>query len=167
MKSLGTFQKSFGTKGYIRTRLSEEDLHGLADHNYVFLDIQGSIVPFGIEDLDIEKELIKLEWLDSPEEVDAITPVNVFIPKTGSDLKSEDAIQADGLEGFLLFDQKKIQLGYIIRVEAYPHQNILIVDYNDTEILIPFHENLVIDLQIDKKKLVYSIADGLIDINAK
>ena len=55
------------------------------------------------------------------------------------------------LEGFVLFDKEKGEIGEILKVDDFSGNVVLSVLYNHEEIMVPFHEDLIISIQHPQK----------------
>jgi len=52
-------------------------------------------------------------------------------------------------------------LGPIVRIDAYPQQEMAIIIKDGTEILIPLHEQLMKSIDLDKKVVLMDLPEGL------
>ncbi len=162
---IGVLQKSYGTSGQIKAHL-EIGFEELPD--YIFLSLNGSLVPFGIEHIDQKKNLLKLEWLSSPEEVDKLVPSTVFLASTdmARTLEKSENVLLSALKNYTLMDKDDVKVGVIKQIEEYPSQLMFIVEQGEQEHLLPFHEDLILEMDHFSKLVKYDLPDGLLDVNA-
>jgi len=105
---IGVLQKSYGTTGQIRAHL-DVDLKDLPE--YIFLNLEGAFVPFGIEHVDAKKNLLKLEWLNNPEVVDKIMPSKVYLARNDmmASLEQSEHVLLSALKNYVLTDKDIIE----------------------------------------------------------
>lgn len=71
----------------------------------------------------------------------------------------------DPLVGFTIIDHATHQsIGTIINVVEMAAQLLAVVHYNNREILIPIHDDLIISEDVKKRILVMNLPDGLLDL---
>jgi 16S rRNA processing protein RimM len=68
------------------------------------------------------------------------------------------------LKGYKMMDDLLGELGDIQSVEAYPQQEIAIVNYQNKEVLIPLNEFVISDIDNDNQIVNVSLPEGLLDI---
>ena len=88
---------------------------------------------------------------------------NVFAPPT---LKIEinNGNRWTDLIGFSLSDQHTLEIGKIEDVYINGEQILLVVNYNNEEVLIPISDELIIANDPKQKKITLEIADGLLEL---
>ncbi len=164
---LGRIIKISGFEGAVTVKL-EKFFSGKSDHiESVFLEIEGRPVPFFISEYefsgaDILK--IKFEGYNSSERVSEFVGCRVFLtsPPHTSD-KEEDP---ESLVGYRILTEDNSLLGTVKEVISNPGQLLLNVSSpEDKEILIPFHEDFIVDIDSEKKVLIMNIPEGLTEIN--
>lgn len=161
---IGVLQKSYGIHGHAKARF-DLDLSELPQ--YIFLEIDGAFIPFGVEETDPAKNLIKLEWLNTPESVDKLMPSNVFLARNDmmQSLDQSENVLLSALKNYTLMDKDNDKIGIIKQIEQYPSQLMLIIEREGEEHLLPFHEDLILEMDHFSKVVSYDIPEGLLDIN--
>jgi len=69
----------------------------------------------------------------------------------------------DVLIGTVVHDQELGLVGSIEAIESYPQQEIMIVAYQDRQVMIPLHPDLIIEM-IPGERLVMDLPEGLLDV---
>jgi len=59
---------------------------------------------------------------------------------------------------------KKDLIGIITEVLEYPHQAVLSINFRNKEILIPITDEIIVNVDRDKKHLYTNTPEGLIDL---
>jgi 16S rRNA processing protein RimM len=164
---LGLITKVSGYEGAVSVRLERTLPANIPLTESVFLEIEGRPVPFFIslsEYTGAGSVKLKFDGYDSVATVSGFIGARVFLTdtslrgKTGNDFSSPD--------GFKVYDQDNRLVGYIAEVIQNPAQMLLkIISPQNREILIPFHENLILGIDKREKKIVMDIPEGLTEIN--
>ncbi len=162
---IGVLQKSYGINGQAKARF---DLALSELPQYIFLKIEGALVPFGVESVDQNKSLVKLEWLNTPEAVDELVPSGVYLARNDmmQSLDKSENVLLSALKSYTLVDKQENNLGTIKQIEEYPSQLMLVVERQEVEHLLPFHEDLILEMDHFSKVVKYDLPEGLLDLNS-
>jgi 16S rRNA processing protein RimM len=128
--------------------------------------LPGSYIPFFIEEaneINDNQVIIKLEEYNDRNTAIEILNKNVYAPP-GVEISKIDDNPWLILIGFMLKNQEGLDVGIISDIMMNTSQILLEVKDETKEHLIPFSEELVIDINQQKKMLTLEIADGLLDI---
>lgn len=164
---LGRITKVSGYEGAIAVKLEKSFCENIPGMESVFLEIEGKPVPFFISDseysgADILK--LKFEGYDSIEKISEFTGCRVFLT---SGIPADNQIEdLERLIGYKVLTADNILLGSVKEVIPNPGQWLLNVNSAENrEILIPFHEDFILNIDITLKILVMDIPEGLAEIN--
>ena len=166
---VGQLRKSHGIDGALRATIEVAFRDYVWDAECLFLDIDGDLVPFGIEYIKGEEDapIFKFVRVDNPEEAALYTGIRLFLEKTnlpeGFDASVKSELQYGFLVGFTLFDDDLGLIGPILEVEEYPQQEMAVVNYRENEWLIPLHSDLILSMDHERRQLVMDLPDGLFD----
>ena len=160
---IGTILKTHSNKGKLKVQIEEklkipDNLKGT-----VYFSIRKKMVPFFIEDWETLSNgllLIKLEELNSISEAENYSGTDVYIDK--SLIAEDDLLMTEEISGFMLYDQNDNEVGRIINL-INQNQNILLELENG--FLVPYHNNLLLDYNLNKKFLKLELPEGLLSIN--
>jgi 16S rRNA processing protein RimM len=75
---------------------------------------------------------------------------------------SDEALIYDLLPGYKVVDEKVGEVGEVEEVVKMPQQHLLKVYYNEEEVLIPLHEEMVQQPDHDQKTLYIDSQEGLL-----
>lgn len=132
---------------------------------YILIPFQGNMVPYFIESYDDSTELIKLEKIDSPDKARLLGDSEIFI--LDKDIRqTKKEIKAFTIIGFELYDQDENVVGPVRDILELPKQVLLEVRHvalNESK-LVPFHTDLVVDIDIDKRKISMTLPEGLFNL---
>ena len=164
---LGRIKKINGFKGAVTVKLEKTFTENIPEMETVFLEIEGRPVPFFISDYEYSgADLLNLTFTgyDTVDKVKEFTGCSVFLTSTDNRAPHPDDLEP--LKKYTVITSDGILIGKITGVIRNPGQWLLIVNSDDKkEILIPFHENLIIRMDKRKYIMVMDIPDGLLDIN--
>ena len=164
---IGHIRRSHGYKGHARVYVDEIWEEDFLAQRFVFLEIDGYKVPFDIEEIKNQKDLIlKLSTIDSSEALSKYSQKKLYVLERNiahaksaldkSDEKSE-------LIGMHIHDDTLGDLGPIIRIDEYPQQEMAILEKEDgTEVLIPLHEQMISSISQEEGKIFMDLPEGLV-----
>lgn len=164
---VGSTLKVQGLNGFIRVYVEPNYLDSFFDADFIFLDLNGSKVPFYvIEMLEGESLTVLLEGINRPDHAAGLVPADIYLAADKAERTDEtnsNQLEFEGLIGYTLFNQEKM-IGQIINVVAYPQQEMAIVSYNQTDIFIPLHHELIESVLHDAKEIKMNLPEGLLDL---
>jgi 16S rRNA processing protein RimM len=167
--SIGFAKKPHGVKGEIKVDIPEAHWDDLEATEVLFLEVAGKKVPYFIEWIrGAAVPLLKLESIDTPEAAQTLCPGNLFIreeDRVGE--KSPDNssnLQYHFLEGYRAFDKIAGEIGFIDAILDYPQQEMAEIRKEGKTILIPIHEELIVQLDEKQQLIYFDLPEGLLDI---
>ena len=163
---IGYSSKSRGVGGQFKVRVEDRFKSDLLKARAIFININGSKVPFIIEATEDRKDVIlKLEEVESPEQVTAFLNKEIYLSQEEvSEENNQDELNKHPLIGYMLIDQNEAQLGLIEDIVEYPHQLLASLTYDGKPLLIPIHEDLILGLDEGGQSVQLEIAAGLLDL---
>ena len=163
----GRITKINSYDGSVTVRLEKSFIENIPEMGSVFLEIEGRPVPFFISGYDYPGAgviRLVLDDYDTPEKVKEFIGSRVFL--TSPDYNQIISPENFVIDGFKIFNQDKILIGVVKEVIHNTGQSLLnVTTAGNTEILIPLHEDLVINIDPDEKIIIMNIPEGLIEIN--
>lgn len=86
---------------------------------------------------------------------------NVYIIKEDLNLKDDEYLEQD-LIGFKVIENNEI-VGEIISIEkTSPTNKIMEINYKEKRVLIPYHKDFILKLDLQKKKIEVKLIEGMI-----
>ena len=172
--NIGHYNKPHGINGEISATV-EVDFDVLQDLTCLVSDIDGIFVPFFVTAMrpkTAETVLLTIDGMTSEQDVQRLVNHDIYALKREFRQESEDA-EADGYPldffiGFDLDDDQGNRVGQIVDVNEQTENAFFIVQRTDgAELLIPAVDDLIVEFDLDKKVMVMSLPDGLLDLNVK
>ncbi|MBQ7423084.1 MAG: 16S rRNA processing protein RimM [Prevotella sp.] len=165
---IGRIGKPHGVKGETTLQFSD-DVFDRTEAEYLFLEIEGILVPFFIEEYRFRNDslaLIKFCDIDTEKQARELTGCNVFFPRSLADDDSNTPSWAQ-IVGFRLIDIhiNKV-VGTVQRVDDSTINILFEVHTEDgKDVLIPASEDLITDIDTEKQEIRIELPDGILDLD--
>ena len=156
---IGYVSKSHGFKGHVKLNFFEEEYKKLiSKEGFLFLEIDNKGVPFFIEEIESTGTIVKLEDVDSEEIARRYCKLQI--------LSFSDSLEkvAHDLIGFTVMNSQGTTIGVITEVQDLNGNTVLSVVSNHNDLMVPFHEDLLIDIDAKAKLMTLEIPEGLLDL---
>ena len=149
--------KSWGSAGEVVLSLEGEDARDLESQEPVFIDFDELPVPFFIEKMQAKGNRLVVKF----EDVDTLAAAEELV---GREVRRqrEEAEDEDSVIGMQVRDARTRRLvGTIVDFSDYGGNTLITVDTQHGEVLIPLHEDLIVNVHGDV--ITLDIPDGLLD----
>ena len=161
---VGKTIKSFGKEGFLRLVVDEGFNNDLKNSYYLLIEQEGYVIPYFIEEIDVDAGLVKFDEIDGPEQTKNISDSDIYLLQRHVQDPLSPKTENTFIRGFELIDQYGNHVGEITDMIEMPMQQILVVRRSDQEFLIPFHEELLLEIDPEDEVIHLEIADGLLDV---
>ena len=163
--SVGILRKPHGLSGAFSFILTRE-LKSLKKYPpHFFLEIKGAFMPYFVSKIDLKdifNGYINFEDVTKIEEARTLTNSELYLDeKVVTTFFKKAADEYGFLIGYTAFDKER-ELGPIVGILSHPAQILAEIDVNGTEVLIPLVDDLVLDIDRRKKKIIFDVPEGLI-----
>ncbi len=163
----GTIYKLHGYKGDVNIYNDNDISLNFKDIEFFFIKDNNELVPYFFENIRNKKKnvlLVKFEDVDSEEDALKIFKKEVYLPK--SLIQEKEVLnQKKIIVGFDVIDKRLGNIGRVEFVNESTTQSLIIVKGKEKEFFIPFHEEFVLKIILDKKIIQVDIPKDLININ--
>lgn len=162
---IGIINKPHGVKGEVSFTFTDDIFDRVEDCDYLVLLLDGILVPFFIEEYRFRSDnvaLVKFEGIDSTEKARTLTNVEVYYPVKFMD-DQEEISSWNYFIGFRVEDIHHGCLGTVVDVDDATMNVLFVIENGDEEVLLPAHEEFILDIDRKKKILKVNIPDGLLD----
>lgn len=177
---IGTLTRAHGVRGEVAF-LFTDDVWDRVEADYLFLSLDGLLVPFFLEEWRFRSDsvaLLKFEDIDSADAATRLVSADVFFPKalTPSELDEEEltwrhfvgfeVIQAQPLPSVKGVDGGD-SLGTVTAVLDQTANVLLVVTTpQGKELLIPAHEDFILSADHRERRLLANIPEDLLNLNS-
>lgn len=162
---IGYISKPHGVDGEL-TFIFTHNLLEEGDSTYIVCLIDGILVPFFIEHYIIRSNgsaTLKLEGVDSLERAKDFINQSVFYPKKSISEDISEDLEVGFLVGFKLKDQHNHEIGEVLGIDDSTINTLFIVSHPGGELLIPYQEELLLDIDEESRFIQLEIPEGLLE----
>jgi 16S rRNA processing protein RimM len=164
---IGQITKTSGFEGTVIVRLEKKFIENIPEPESVFLEVEGRPVPFFISSLEYSGgDILKLSFTgyDSPDKVSEFRGCSVFLTSGSREEAEDPGLML--LTGYSVFDNEGKPVGTVREVISNPGQFLLDIETAvGKQVLVPFHEDLIVSIDKRRKKIVMDLPEGLREIN--
>ncbi|MDR6783533.1 16S rRNA processing protein RimM [Pedobacter africanus] len=163
---IGYITKTKGLKGEVQV-FFEYDEPELLDLDVVFAEINGKMVPFFVSAYKLQHNNTGNFYFDDIDHIDKaqqLVKKKVYLPLTKMPDRSDEDFHYNDLKGFVVSDETHGELGEIIEINEYPQQFVATVLYQGKEIMFPLNEDMILEIDEEKGRMLVDLPEGLLDI---
>ena len=138
-------------------------------YNPFLLEDESRLIPYFTTKVQLHKSQllrVSVEGVKSEKQADLMIGKSVYLPLDQLPKLDEDQFYFHEIIGFEVIDSLQGQIGTITGVNDRSSQVLLEVEYNYRQILIPLVDELIQQLDKQKKQLYLSIPEGLLDLDS-
>ncbi|MGE5316660.1 MAG: ribosome maturation factor RimM [Chloroflexota bacterium] len=164
---LGKILKPFAAKGSLLVHLDVDDPEDYIEMESVFIQMNGQLIPFLIEDVQLKhnnKAVLTLNDIDSVDQAEILAGCDLYQPASMLKPLTGNKFYYHEVKGFEVFDKVHGFIGNVTEVLEYPHQAVLSIAFKEKEILIPITDEIVTGVDREKKQLSTNAPEGLIEL---
>lgn len=162
-QEIGYISKTHGLKGHVILRLNEY-INIDEEIKSIFLDLNGSQVPYFVEECRPNNAgyILKLETIDVVETSKKLIGKKAFaLP----DFILEEDESLKEFIGYAIIDSKLGNIGNIADVDEKTENAIIkVIHPTGVEIILPFNDDLIIEIDDDLKTIEFNAPEGLIEM---
>jgi 16S rRNA processing protein RimM len=161
---IGYISKTHGLKGHVILRLNEDIFINHEKITAIFLDINGSQVPYFIEECKPNNAgfIVKLDTIDHVDTSKKLIGKKAFCL---NEFISENENSLSYFVGYAVIDSVHGNIGNIVDVnDKTDNVVITIVHPNGAEIILPFNDDLINEIDDDLKTVDLNAPEGLIEM---
>lgn len=164
--NIGYISKPNGFKGGLNVELDDELLEEGDFPEFIWIYREGKPVPFAVNSLEASgnKWLLFLEDITSEEAAAAFQNKTVLCEKEihGDFFSAGD--QSDAIIGYQVLDKKAGLIGQLSYILPNAVQPTLVIDKDGKEILVPYIEDIVVEINEETETIHIEAPEGLIEM---
>lgn len=162
-QEIGYISKTHGLKGHVILRLNE--LVNIDEEiKSIFLELNGSQVPYFVTECRPNNTgyILKLETIDVVETSKKLIGKKAFAL---SDFILEEDESLKEFIGYAIIDSKLGNIGNIADVDEKTDNAIIkVIHPSGVEIILPFNDDFIIEIDDDMKTIEFNAPEGLIEM---
>lgn len=163
---LGTLTKPFGLKGALCAYFDVDDCERYLDLDAVFIETDGEMLPYMIEDLQFRGNnqfVIKLQDVDN-DNVREFVQTELYLPLSRLPKLTGNRFYFHEVIGFQVVDEQLGEIGTCKGFMELTNNPLMQVDHDGTEILIPASSEFVTNVDRENKTLHVTTPEGLVEL---
>ena len=163
---LGTLTKPFGLKGALCAYFDVDDCERYLDLDAVFIETDGEMLPYMIEDLQFRSNnqfVIKLQDVDI-DNVREFVQTELYLPLSRLPKLTGNRFYFHEVIGFQVVDEQLGEIGTCKGFMELTNNPLMQVDHDGTEILIPASSEFVTNVDRENKTLHVTTPEGLVEL---
>ena len=164
---LGKIVKPFSFKGEVLIKLDTDEPESYEKIDAVFIEIKDNLIPFFVEQSKLHKSnllRVKFEDIDNENDVNSLLKCDLYLPLTALPKLDDDQFYFHEVIGFDVVDSIKGQIGTIKYINDNTAQTLIVIEYENKEVLIPMNDDIIDSVNKSDKKIYITAPEGLIDL---
>ena len=167
MKEIGKIVSVHGVDGDLVIAHDLANQKAISKLSNLMIEIwKDSFIPFFIEEVvGVTKNdmCIKFEEVNSREEGKKLLNKKVYV-FGDNEVQTNEKEEWTYLIGYQVISSQNIHIGQIHDIHTNGFQVLIELEYNNKQIQLPLHQDLIIDINKEKKTIELEIADGLLEL---
>lgn len=164
---IGTIGRPHGLGGEVTLHFTD-DVFDRVDAEYLIIEVDGILVPFFMESYRFRTDttaIVKFCDIDTVEQARQLNECTVFFPRSLSDSDDETVSTAEIIGFEVVNATNGERVGRIVDIDQSTINTLLSVARDDGSIvLLPFSDDLFVNIDTNRRQLTLKIAEGLLDI---
>lgn len=163
-QEIGYISKTHGLKGHVILRLNEFVQIDEEAIKSIFLELNGSQVPYFITECKPANTgyILKLENIDTIDTSKKLIAKKAFAL---TDFVLEDEENYNEFIGYAIIDSKLGNIGNITEVDEKTENVVIkIIHSSGKEIILPFNDDFIIEIDDDLKTIEFNSPEGLVEM---
>ena len=165
-EKVGFFRKTHGVYGELVLEFEPQFEISIEQAERFFVELDGLLVPFfvvedGFRFKTENSAILKFNDVENEKYAKRMVGSSVYLFKNEIVVAHDEVFESE-LINYLLIDEKLGEIGIIDRVDNYSGNIVFTVIFKGKELLIPFNEDFLIELNKHKKIIKLRFPEGLI-----
>ena len=167
---IGTIGKPHGVKGEVSFHF-DDDVFDRVDADYLFLEVDGLLVPFFIDEYRFrsdETALMTFSGINTEDKAAELTGCDVYFPRSLAEGDDVDVpVSRAEIIGFTIIDNASKQaVGTVKAIDDSTLNTLFEVTTNDgQDVLLPVSDDLIRGVDRKGRSITMDIPEGLLNIN--
>lgn len=166
-EKVGFIRKAHGVFGDLILEFDRKYEISIEVAKRFFVELEGLLVPFflkeeGFRYKTANSAILTFDGVETEKYAKRMIGNSVFLYKNEIIQMPEESVQTRFLD-YLLIDEKLGKIGIIEQIDDYSGNLVFTVTHKGQELLVPFNENFLIEVNEIQKTIKLDLPDGLID----
>jgi 16S rRNA processing protein RimM len=166
-EKVGFFRKTHGVYGELVLEFEPKFEFSIEQAERFFVELDGLLVPFfvvedGFRFKTENSAILKFDDVENEKYAKRMVGNSVYLFKSEIVFATDEFFDSE-LVDYLLIDEKLGEIGIIDQVDNYSGNIVITVQFKGKELLVPFNEDLLIELDKQNKIIKLRFPEGLLD----
>lgn len=166
-EKIGFFRKTHGVYGDVVLEFEPQYEYSVEETTRFFVELEGLLVPFFVKEDGFRfktsnSAILSFEDVETEKYAKRLIGCSVYLFQSEIIDEPEDS-NLNVLINYLVLDQDGNKIGKIIQVDDYSGNVVFTIEYKNSELLIPFNDELLIEINDSSKTIQIHIPEGLIE----
>jgi len=166
-EKVGYFKKTHGVFGELVLEYEPQFEVSIENADRLFVELDGLLVPFfvmedGFRFKTENSAIITFDGLETEKYAKRMVGSSVYLFKNEI-IEMSDELFESQFENYMLTDEKLGELGIIEQIDNYSGNIVFTVNYLGKELLVPFNEDFLIEIDKKKKLIKLALPEGLVE----
>ncbi len=164
---LGYVVKTHGLKGEISVFLDVDYPQDYDELDSVFVETKGQLIPYIVTKINIQqkgKAIVKLETIDNIDVAQTLVGSSLYLPEDVLDDLEDGGFYYHQIMGYTIVDKTLGKLGQVRTIYTPNAQDLIAMDYEGNEILIPIVDEIVDKANHESREIYVNLPEGLLEI---
>ena len=164
---VGFFKKTHGVSGELVLEYEPQFEYSIENVDRFFVELEGLLVPFfivedGFRFKTENSAILTFDGVESEKYAKRMVGSSVFLFKNEIILMADELSDSE-LVDYLLVDEKLGEIGIIDQIDNYSGNIVFTVNFKGKELLVPFNEDFLLEIDKQNKVIKLKLPEGLFD----
>ncbi len=163
---MGKLLKTHGLNGEMSVMLDVDNPEDYREIEKIYIQIKGQLTEYQVEGVYFfqKKDVIKLKGVDKIEQAQRLLGCELYLPLSELAELEDGEFYFHDVIGFQVVDKNLGKLGLVAEFYESDTQTLLSMAYQGHEVLIPVHDDIVLEADFDEKTLITNLPNGLLEV---
>ena len=164
---VGFFKKTHGVSGELVLEYEPQFEYSIENADRFFVELEGLLVPFfivedGFRFKTENSAILTFDGVESEKYAKRMVGSSVFLFKDEIIVMTDELSDSE-LVDYLLVDEKLGEIGIIDQIDNYSGNIVFTVNFKGKELLVPFNEDFLLEINKQNKVIKLRLPEGLFD----
>ena len=164
---LGKITKKYSFKGEVLLKIDTDQPSYYKKIKSLFIYKENKLTLHKIEVARFHKDSLlrlKFEGINSDKEANSIINCDIYLPTNNLPILTGNKFYYHDVINYLIIDEDFGEIGKIISIKENISQDLFVIDHNKNEVLIPIHDEFIVEVDKKKNQIIVKTPEGLIDL---
>ena len=164
---LGKITKKYSFKGEVLLKIDTDQPSYYKKIKSLFIYKENKLTLHKIEVARFHKDSLlrlKFEGINSEKEANSIINCDIYLPINNLPILTGNKFYYHDVINYLIIDEDFGEIGKIISIKENIYQDLFVIDHNKNEVLIPIHDEFIVEVDKKKNQIIVKTQEGLIDL---